>query len=336
MFVPTASPAGVTPGTPLAEWVGTDGPELFAPWMFDGNGAAVILPADVIGFRARYWPEGARGIGELVEDDEGRPVFVPRKATPEEFRALVGYRVGRYKLAALDQSFRFLERAPLVVTAITRAAAERAGMYQEVTPTPAASTTPASSPSSDQMFGLLSHLLNLLGESHKQATTQNAQLVGSLAGVLNAAGESGTVQKSTALAAAAAGAPVTVQMMPPGASGAPNEMQRNGNAPGVVERGGYGEAAMSLIAPLFEKLGPVLAYGTARKFDLPEDYARSVAGMVHTTAQTVTHMLKTDGAEGAPSSAAATLAPRVGAELMAHVMRIQARSPTTIVRGCRR
>lgn len=316
-------PAAVAPGTPLAEWLGGDGPEAFAPWMFDVNGAAVALPAEAIGFRVRYWPEGARGIGELVEDDDGRPVFVPRSATPEEFRALVGCRPGRYKLAALDQGFRFLERVPLVVVNITRAAADRAAGARR-------SELPPAVPGPAASDALLAQVLTLLGESLKQATTQNAALVAGLSEVLRAAGDSGTIQKTTALAAAAAGAPVVVHQAAPNlptgpATPAVTESPRNGNAPQATDKGdkgGIGEATMMLLAPLIEKVAPVLAYGAAKKMDMSDEVARDVAGFVGSTAKAAGQMLREDAAT--PATVEPVAAPvREGAELMAHVLRIQ-------------
>lgn len=318
------SAVGVTAGTPLAEWLGGEGLETFAPWMFDVNGAAVALPGDAIGFRVRYWPEGARGIGELVEDDDGRPVFVPRNATPEEFRALVGCRPGRYKLASLDQSFRFLERVPLVVVSITRAAAERAAGSRRTEAPPVAGAASEA---------LLAQVLALLGESLKQATAQNTALVVGLSDVLRAAGDSGTIQKTTALAAAAAGAPVTVHMTSPSAANVPpsSEAPRNASAPTAVaasaERGGIGEATMMLLAPLIEKVAPVLAYGAAKKMDMSDEIARDVAGFVGTTARAAGQMLRDDSATtvatAATTTATGAAVPREGADLMAHVLRIQ-------------
>ena len=348
----------------VADFDASEGPDLFAPWMLDSNGQAIQFPAEVVGFRVRFWPPGARGPGELLEDDEGA-LFVPRNATPEEFRTLVGYRVGRYKLAALDASFQFNPRLPLVVVAITQAMADRAGAAFA----PAASAAPPPAASAD----VLAHVLALVKESnaHAQAmadraqalseaalmqiresnaraleqvatlqrdahesqrhtTTQLATVVGPVSGVLTAAGSSGLIKKTTALDAAAAGAPVTVQMPPSNHNeAAPRNAASGAAAPALAPAaekggGGMGEAAVMLLAPMFEKLGPVAAYGLARKLDVPEEYARSVAGIVETTAHTIVQMVKDDAPAAAQAvPAAGTVATRTGAELMAHLLEIQ-------------
>jgi hypothetical protein len=150
----------------VSDFDACEGPDLFAPWMLDSNGQAIQFPAEVVGFRVRFWPPGARGPGELLEDDEGA-LFVPRNATPEEFRTLVGYRVGRYKLAALDASFQFNPRLPLVVVAITQAMADRAG----------AAFAPAAAPPPAASADVLAHVLALVKESnaHAQAMADRAQ-----------------------------------------------------------------------------------------------------------------------------------------------------------------
>jgi hypothetical protein len=349
----------------VSDFDACEGPDLFAPWMLDSNGQAIQFPAEVVGFRVRFWPPGARGPGELLEDDEGA-LFVPRNATPEEFRTLVGYRVGRYKLAALDASFQFNPRLPLVVVAITQAMADRAG----------AAFAPAAAPPPAASADVLAHVLALVKESnaHAQAmadraqalseaalmqiresnaraleqvatlqrdahesqrhtTTQLATVVGPVSGVLAAAGSSGLIKKTTALDAAAAGAPVTVQMAPSNhneasprnaASGAAASAASSAAA-GGEKGGGMGEAAVMLLAPMFEKLGPVAAYGLARKLDVPEEYARSVAGIVETTAHTIVQMVKDDAPAAAPAAASPTVGTvaRTGAELMAHLLEIQ-------------
>jgi hypothetical protein len=165
---PTMLAAAHSPTAPVtvSDFDACEGPDLFAPWMLDSNGQAIQFPAEVVGFRVRFWPPGARGPGELLEDDEGA-LFVPRNATPEEFRTLVGYRVGRYKLAALDASFQFNPRLPLVVVAITQAMADRAG----------AAFAPAAAPPPAASADVLAHVLALVKESnaHAQAMADRAQ-----------------------------------------------------------------------------------------------------------------------------------------------------------------
>lgn len=352
MLAPAAATVAV--GSSFAEWSRPEGDEgeLCAPWMYDANGAAVMLPADAIGLRARYWPEGARGIGEMVEDDEGQPVFIPRNATIEEFRRLVGYRPGRYKLIALDRSFQFLDRVPLVSTAIKPATAARAGFV-----TGAAAAMPA--PSGDaatlaqvlsflertnaQAFAHVASAAHELAESHRATLAQLGGVVGPVAGVLSAAGAAGVVKKTLALDAATAGAPVTVQMMPANANdAAAATVPRNAasatttataaTAAATAEKGaGMGDALMALGLPIVEKLGTVLAYGAAKKLDVPDDYARSVAGVVQSTAQIAAKMMQPDAPPASPATPDASdgpastvgVAARVGRELMAHVFEIQ-------------
>ncbi|HEY4178406.1 MAG TPA: hypothetical protein VGM90_16280 [Kofleriaceae bacterium] len=100
-----------------ADWLGAEASE---PWLLDVDGGAIILSSECIGFRVRYWPPHARGQGELVLDRRtGLAMFVPRSVAPEEFRALVGYRVGRYRLAAVDESYQFLRSVKVACYAIT-------------------------------------------------------------------------------------------------------------------------------------------------------------------------------------------------------------------------
>lgn len=307
--------------------------------MFDSNGAAVMLPAEAIGLRARFWPDGSRGIGELVEDDDGQPVFIPRNATAEEFRELVGYKPGRYKLIALDRSFQFIERVPLVSTTIKKSTAARAGVR---------STTADTSPDTlgqvlafvkDSHSHALAQIASLqrdMYETQRQTTAQFASIVGASSSLLSAAGTSGLVKKTTVIDAAAAGAPVTVNM---GSLAGAGEAPRNGNAPAVAAAAASPasssgvEAVLSLFAPLIEKAAPVFAYGAAIKMDVPEETARELAGVVRSTVQIAGAMLKPDAAADAATAAAASTSPtvglasRVGSELMAHVMRIQVGLP---------
>lgn len=369
-----AAAAQVTAPATVADFNQSEGADLCAPWMFDSNGAAIRFPAEVIGFRARYWPTGARGPGELVEDDDGGPVFIPRNATPEEFRALVGYGVGRYKLAALDPGFQFIERLPLVVVTITPANAARANAARVVDAAPAAAAPSdgvigqvlafareATAHTAEQLMQSNARALEQIAtlqrdqsetqrqtaaqmaETQRQATEQLATVVGSVAAILAAAGTSGLVKKTTALDAAAAGAPVTVQMMPANANDtAAATAPRNAasattaataaTAAAAAEKGaGMGDALVALGLPIVEKLGTVLAYGAAKKLDVPDDYARSVAGVVQSSAQIAAKMMQPDAPPAPPAPTEASEGPastvgvaaRVGRELMAHVFEIQ-------------
>lgn len=337
-MLPAAAPATVAVGSSFAEWAksesveGVDA-ELCAPWMFDLNGAAVRLPAEAIGLRVRYWPEGARGIGEVVDDDDGQPVFVPRNATLAQFRELVGYRPGRYKLIALDRSFQFLERVPLVTTTIKPSTAARAGV------TVRGGASASEGPSVDTISQVLAFLervnaqaFNQIGSVQREfAETQRATMaqlggvIGPVASVLSAAGSSGVVKKTLTLDAAAAGAPVTVQMMSAGEMPATprNAASTATVAAASTEKGGGLEAALSLFVPLFEKAAPVAAYGLAQKLDLPDHVARDLAGVARATVQTAGQMLSAHDPEEAAAAVSGAAAVVSAAELGAHAMRIQ-------------
>lgn len=83
------------------------------PWLCDADGDPISIPAACAGFRVRFWPPGARGIGELVRDREtGAPLLLSSAATPAEFRDQVDDRPGRYVLTLVDDAHRPLRRVP--------------------------------------------------------------------------------------------------------------------------------------------------------------------------------------------------------------------------------
>lgn len=326
-------------------------------WLYDPEGVPVVIPPSCVGFQVRYWSPVQRGMGTLVTDARnGRPLILPRTTTPDEFAERVGYKVGRYRLFLLDEGHRRMSPDPGQVEITPEMAAARRGE----------SSTDAGAGSSASSGDVLGQVLAFVEKANAQAMAQIAgvqrdcaesqrdlsarlgQVVDAMSGVLRAAGDSGVVQKTTALAAAAAGAPVIVHQVAPSngnhygggsSSTAPRNAAGAATAAAAAEKGGgFGEAALMLLAPLFEKVAPVLAYGAAKKLDVPEEYARSVAGMVETTAKAAGQMLKaeepaaanaptpTEGptpTDAAPVSPTVGLAPRVGHELMAHVLRIQ-------------
>ena len=97
-------------------WTDDDGAvDRCAPWLFDVDANPVRLPVEAIGFRVRYWPFGSHGLGELVRGRDGLPLFVRRTGGPEEFRDLVDGRPGKYKLAAIDQSYEAMPRVRVAV-----------------------------------------------------------------------------------------------------------------------------------------------------------------------------------------------------------------------------
>lgn len=309
-------------------------------WLYDPEGDPVVIPPGCVGFQVRFWAPNQRGMGTVVVDvRNGRPLILPRSTSPDEFAERVGYKVGRYRLFLLDGGHRRMDCNPaqLEITpemAAARGVAEGAPMV-----------TPATSPASEaitlaqvlafferinaQAFAQMANAQHELAESQRATLAHLGGVVGPVSGVLTAAGTAGVIKKTLALDAAAAGAPVTVQMVSAAnandAAGAPRNACATASP--ASSSSGVADALMALGLPLVEKLGPVLAYGAARKLDVPEEYARGVAGVVQTTAQTARQMMTdeptTPKGGGAAAAAVGELA-REGAELMAHLGRIQA------------
>ena len=331
----------LSPSTEIDEspW-GAGTAETLAPWLFDANGTPLRLPAHAVGFRVRYWPGGAHGIGDLLRGPDGGPLFLSRSCTPDEFRARTGGRPGTYKLATIDEGFGYLKTIPLGVVVIAASSVtERASAPTE---------TPAASPNAELIGQVLSFVREAnatalaqiatvqrdLAELQRETSARLGQVVSAVAGVLSAAGASGVVKKTLTLDAAAAGAPVTVQMMPANGNDAPSTATPR-NAAGstaattaaaaasATEKGGAVEAALSLFVPLIEKGAPVAAYGLAQKLGLPDHVARDLAGVAQTTVQTASQMLRAGDAATEAASEAGAFSTVPAAELGAHVMRIQ-------------
>ncbi len=322
-------------------------------WLYDPDGEPVVLPPSCVGFQVRYWLPNQRGLGTIVVDARnGRPLILPRTVTPDEFAERVGYKVGRYRLFLLDASHRRLNVDPAQIEITPEMAAARRG---ELASTEVASSPASSSSSSEPSSELLGHVFSFVEKANAQAMAQIAgvhrelserlgQVVDAMAGLVRAAGDSGVVQKSTALAAASAGAPVIVQQVAPVNGNAPaspaaapsSAAPRNAAsgataAAAAAEKGGVADALMALGMPLIEKLAPVAAYGMAQKMDVPEEVARDLAGFVKTATQTAGAMLKGDESSevaATSSEAGAVEVPtRTGAELLAHVVNIQSALP---------
>jgi hypothetical protein len=332
-------------------------------WLYDPDGVPVVMPAECAGLQVRLWLPNQRGLGTLVVDPRtGRPLILPRTVTPDEFVERVAYKVGRYRLFLLDASHRRLNVAPAQIEITPEMAAARCGVVPSDV-----SAVPAAAPSSELIAQVLGFIRETHGfikdmhaqsmaqvtsvqrdsvDAHRETSARLGQVVEAVAGVMRAAGESGVVQKSTALAAAAAGAPVIVHQAAPANGNAlgvsPSTRSAPRNAAGVAavaeasEKGGVGEAALTLLTPIFEKVAPVFAMGVAKKMDVPEDYARSVAGMVQATGQAIGQMIR--GGQPTPTPAPAAPATdtdagavqvvtRTGADLLAHVLRIQGALP---------
>jgi hypothetical protein len=276
-------------------------------WLYDPEGDPVIIPAACVGFQVRYWSPNQRGTGTVVVDvRNGRPLILPRSTSPDEFAERVGYKVGRYRLFLLDGAHRRMECSPGQIEITPEMAAAR-GVVEAG---PAPSTAPPTGDGgalvaqvlafvermSAQAFAQSSSAQHELAESQRHLTTQVATMVGTASGVLSAAGSSGVVKKTLALDAAAVGAPVTVQMMPSNgneavprnaASTAAASAAAATTAAAAAEKGGgMGDALVTLGLPLVEKLGTVLAYGAAKKLDVPEDYRVPTVTEQQTTLRT--------------------------------------------------
>ena len=314
-------------------------------WLYDPEGDPVVIPAACVGFQVRYWSPNQRGTGTVVVDvRNGRPLILPRSTSPDEFVERVGYKVGRYRLFLLDGAHRRMECNPGQIEVTPEMAAARGVVEAGPVPSVPASSSAPSAETFALMLGFLERVNAQAFEAQRTTLEQLGGIVGPVSGVLAAAGTAGVVKKALALDAAAAGAPVTVQMMPanandPAAATAPRNAASAttaataATAEAAAEKGGMGDALVALGLPLVEKLGTVLAYGAAKKLDVPDDYARSVAGVVQSSAQIAAKMMQPDAppapaaaaaaATEASESAAVGVAARVGRELMAHVFEIQ-------------
>lgn len=320
-------------------------------WLYDPEGDPVVIPAGCVGFQVRYWSPNQRGTGTVVVDvRNGRPLILPRSTSPDEFVERVGYKVGRYRLFLLDGAHRRMECNPGQIEVTPEMAAARGVV--EAGPAPSVASSVAAAPSAETfalMLGFLERVNAQAFEAQRTTLEQLGGIVGPVSGVLAAAGTAGVVKKSLTLDAAAAGAPVTVQMMPANANDTAAAATAPRNAASATtaataataataeaaEKGaGMGDALVALGLPLVEKLGTVLAYGAAKKLDVPDDYARSVAGVVQSTAQIAAKMMQPDAPPAPPTPPAPSeasegpastvgVAARVGRELMAHVFEIQ-------------
>jgi hypothetical protein len=165
--------ANAQPDSWSAEWYGTADPIASAPWLFDQGGNPIEVPAKAIGFRVRFVPPGSRGIGELTLDElTGIPLLVPRGLGPEEFCALVRYRPGRYRLAAIDEQYQFLRDAPIACFVITPA---MAAAHNAVATSACAAAVPAPISHSDV---LVLELVNALRAALTESRTALTESLG--------------------------------------------------------------------------------------------------------------------------------------------------------------
>lgn len=84
-------------------------------WLADAHGALIEPLPTCAGFTVRHWPPNARGPGTPLRDETGSAALVvPTFVTPEQFRAWVGNRPGRYVLTQVGAHRKPL-RAPAAV-----------------------------------------------------------------------------------------------------------------------------------------------------------------------------------------------------------------------------
>jgi hypothetical protein len=118
-----------------------------------------------------------------LDESTGVLLFVPRNAGPDDFAELVGYRAGRYKLAAIDGNYQFLRHVPIVSFTITStmAASHAAQAAQNPGAAPAGATV-APAPPLVQGEGIAMELVQLLRSALTE--TRSDPLVGELLAVL--------------------------------------------------------------------------------------------------------------------------------------------------------
>jgi len=293
-----------SPDDDPAQWDSIGEDDSNGPWLYDPDGNAIRLPAACIGFQVRFWPHNARGIGELVlNEEDGLPLFLPRNGSPEQFREAVDYRVGRYRLFLLDAARRRMAHVPAQVT-ITKvmAARQRERLAAETIAEPPPPQLVASPPVTADLLtqALLQAHLRLLDIVDRG----QAQALGSVTELVRAAGDAGVVAKTAAIAAASAGAPIV--FAPPAtnaAAGAPpasagsnptaaaaaTESPRNGAPassshatepakPTESEETTPLEIAMRVLEPIFGPAAKVAAARLGKTIGLSMEEVASVLG----------------------------------------------------------
>lgn len=339
-----------TAPTAPSDWTDDDVDDPSAgAWLYDKDSVPIVLPAAVDGFRIKYWPPGARGPGELQRDSAryNAPLFVLRTSGPEEFSALVKYKVGRYKLMAISASQQPVPNVPVALFELTDESVARLRGVEA--PSAPIAPVPAST-NGLEPNGVLDRVLSMLQEQQRANTEQMRHLVSSLAPILVAAGDSGVVAKTMTIAAAHAGASVVVAASGPGsapssvpADAAPRDAApANADAKADAKKGDAepepdedeeekrsGASMMAeMFKPFAEKLAPVAAYSAAKAMKCSEEQARQFAGMAGGAASKGFDVLV--GSKPAATSEAGTPgtesgSPLSGAALDAHVAAIRTR-----------
>lgn len=311
-------------------------------WLYEPDGNPLRLSPRCAGFQVRFWSPVQRGTGSIVVDEyAGRLLILPRSASPDDFCDRVGWKVGRYRLFPVDEVHERIDCAPAQFEITAKMAEARgasapsssgAGLAGDpllaqllaMVRESQAQALATQAQTMDQMSTMYRAMLAMQTEAQKTAATHGGAVVDAVADILRAAGESGTVTKSTALAAAAAGAPVIIHTPANGnAAGASSSSEAPRNAaPAASSAEGLGHALASVLVPLAEKLAPMAAYGMGKKLDLSDEDARSMAGFVGDSAKVAAMMLRDDPA--APTAGGAVeRAPVAPVDLLQHAMRIQ-------------
>jgi len=204
-----------------------------AAWLYDPDGRVLRLSPRCVGFQVRYWPPHSRGMGELVIDDHtGLPLFVPRAASPEDFREAVGYREGRYRLFPVDDTYERLRHMPAQVSITAKmVAARRASAAPSELAEPNANSAAGTATThlvgqflslqSEQFKAVLAQQTQVLSQQVHQIDTISAQvgrLTEAVAGILTSAGSSGLFTAAPPTASLIAVAPAvatTAGVSPP-------------------------------------------------------------------------------------------------------------------------
>ncbi len=314
-----------------AEWLGTDEQQSSDPaaaWLFDVAGNPVILPAEATGFRVRCLPPGSRGLGELVFDGKtGILLFVPRTTGPTEFAEMVGYRPGKYKLAAIDASYQYLRDVPVATFLVTPAMAAAHQAESAMGRAPAGFGAPSSS--SEALGEIVRRELREASTAshtdplvHDLVNALRTALSESL-GVIRAQSADGTrhvselVRASATVVTAADGAGISRREPPPVWAPPPPVVPAALPAPapapveeagGAANLGDFVSGAISSLAPLLQHVVNTKVFGMSDEMSLSAIRAMSgIGGMGGVANANATPATVSPSAE-TPSAASASAA----------------------------
>jgi hypothetical protein len=289
------------------EWLGDTGAA--APWLFDSAGLPVLLPREAVGFRVRYLPPSSRGIGEMVLDElTGVPLLVPVGVGPEEFLGLVRHKVGRYRLAAVDERYQYLRDCGVACFVVTPAMVARAGGAEVPAPGWRAGGDAPRGPAPTEPL-----VLELVGALRGALTECLAVIKGH--GGEGARNVSDLVRATATVITAADGAGISRRdpLPPLPAPAAPAALPAAPAEPGA----GIADVLMDAV----EKLTPVIQHWTATKvFGLsPELSASLIQAMASKTPPAAP---AADAAAATPGAPTAPASEVTGAALVAHLSAI--------------